>query len=127
MCGIRHPNRREFTRAQEFGEHDGIAHYEGRGWRGFHHHATLCSLRIPYLRKAIPPQPPGSARSLHYPKVPTPRCRQSDPNVTSKTRSRRSENSSPLHSQKPLRDVYAVKQCTARQLSISVHDTVELT
>jgi hypothetical protein len=30
-------------------------------------------------------------------------------------------------SQKPLRDVHAVKQCTARQLSVSVHDTVELT
>jgi hypothetical protein len=25
MCGIGHPNRREFTRAQQFGEHDGIA------------------------------------------------------------------------------------------------------
>jgi len=20
----------------------GLGHYEGRGWRGFHHHATLC-------------------------------------------------------------------------------------
>jgi SRSO17 transposase len=20
----------------------GLGHFEGRGWRGFHHHATLC-------------------------------------------------------------------------------------
>src|SRR5271166_4081892 len=57
----------------------------------------------------------------------TPRRRRSDQNVTSKTRSRRSENSSPSRSQKPLCDVHAVKQRTARQLPISVHDTVELT
>src|SRR6202051_1301016 len=56
----------------------------------------------------------------------TPR-RRSDQNVMSKTQSRRSENSSPSRSQKPLCDVHAVKQRTARQLPISVHDTVELT
>src|SRR5271166_969951 len=56
----------------------------------------------------------------------TPQLRRSDPNVTSKTRSRRSENISPSRSQKPLCDVHAVKQCTARQLSISIHDAVEL-
>jgi hypothetical protein len=30
----------------------GIGHYEGRGWRGFHHHGTLCSAftRFPDLR-----------------------------------------------------------------------------
>src|SRR5208283_4519380 len=57
----------------------------------------------------------------------TPWRRRSGPNVTSKTRSRRSENISPSRSQKLLCDVHAVKQCTARQLSISVHDAVELT
>src|SRR5271167_667779 len=56
----------------------------------------------------------------------TPWRRRSDPNVTSKTRSRRSENISPSRSQKLLCDVHAVKQCTARQLSISVHDAVEI-
>ena len=31
----------------------GLGHYEGRGWRGFHHHANsmCCSLRIPDLRE----------------------------------------------------------------------------
>jgi SRSO17 transposase len=36
----------------------GLAHYEGRGWRGFHHHATLCFAAYGFLireRAAIPP------------------------------------------------------------------------
>jgi SRSO17 transposase len=36
----------------------GLAHYEGRGWRGFHHHATLCIAAYGFLiceREAIPP------------------------------------------------------------------------
>ena len=27
---------------QELKQEFGLSHYEGRGWRGFHHHATLC-------------------------------------------------------------------------------------
>ena len=30
---------------QEFG----LAHYEGRGWRDFHHHATLCIAAYGFL------------------------------------------------------------------------------
>lgn len=36
----------------------GLAHYEGRGWRGFHHHATLCIAAYGFLireRAALPP------------------------------------------------------------------------
>jgi SRSO17 transposase len=36
----------------------GLGHYEGRGWRGFHHHATLCIAAYGFLiaeRAAIPP------------------------------------------------------------------------
>ena len=39
----------------------GLAHYEGRGWRGFHHHATLCIAAYGFLvceRTAIPPSAP---------------------------------------------------------------------
>jgi DDE superfamily endonuclease len=31
----------------------GFAHYEGRGWRGFHHHATLCIAAYGFLICAI--------------------------------------------------------------------------
>jgi SRSO17 transposase len=27
---------------QELKDELGFGHFEGRGWRGFHHHATLC-------------------------------------------------------------------------------------
>jgi SRSO17 transposase len=36
----------------------GLGHFEGRGWRGFHHHATLCIAAYGFLiseRGAIPP------------------------------------------------------------------------
>ena len=36
----------------------GLSHFEGRGWRGFHHHATLCIAAYGFLireRAAIPP------------------------------------------------------------------------
>jgi SRSO17 transposase len=42
----------------------GLGHYEGRGWRGFHHHATLCIAAYGFLiaeRAAIPPSGPRSA------------------------------------------------------------------
>lgn len=50
---------------QEMKQEIGLGHYEGRGWRGFHHHATLCIAAYGFLiaeRAAIPtsaePKPP---------------------------------------------------------------------
>jgi SRSO17 transposase len=43
---------------QDLKQELGLAHYEGRGWRGFHHHATLCIAAYGFLlseREAIPP------------------------------------------------------------------------
>ncbi len=39
----------------------GLGHYEGRGWRGFHHHATLCIAAYGFLiseKETIPPSGP---------------------------------------------------------------------
>ena len=41
----------------------GLGHYEGRGWRGFHHHATLCIAAYGFLvleRAGFPPCGPRS-------------------------------------------------------------------
>ena len=41
----------------------GLGHYEGRGWRGFHHHATLCIAAYGFLiqeKAAFPPCGPRS-------------------------------------------------------------------
>lgn len=43
---------------QELKQEVGLGHYEGRGWRGFHHHATLCITAYGFLiseRETIPP------------------------------------------------------------------------
>jgi len=40
----------------------GLDHYEGRTWRGFHHHATLCALAHGFLslrRALFPPEEPS--------------------------------------------------------------------
>jgi len=34
---------------QELKQEFGLAQYEGRGWRGFHHHATLCIAAYAFL------------------------------------------------------------------------------
>jgi SRSO17 transposase len=53
----------------------GLGHFEGRGWRGFHHHATLCIAAYGFLvseRETIPPQqqvPPGFSKRLRFPKL----------------------------------------------------------
>ena len=42
---------------QELKQEVGLGHYEGRGWRGFHHHATLCIAAYGFLiaeRATIP-------------------------------------------------------------------------
>ncbi|MER3439377.1 MAG: IS701 family transposase [Chloroflexota bacterium] len=49
---------------QELKQEVGLGHFEGRGWRGFHHHATLCIAAYGFLiseRETIPPSGPPSA------------------------------------------------------------------
>ncbi len=49
---------------QDLKQELGLGHYEGRGWRGFHHHATLCIAAYGFLiseKEAIPPSGPRDA------------------------------------------------------------------
>jgi SRSO17 transposase len=58
---------------QELKQEVGLGHYEGRGWRGFHHHATLCIAAYGYLvaeRATIPPSGPRSAALFQTPAFP---------------------------------------------------------
>ena len=56
---------------QELKSELGLHHFEGRGWRGFHHHATLCIAaygflmreRLEHLKKT-----PLNSKNLPYPK-----------------------------------------------------------
>jgi SRSO17 transposase len=57
----------------------GLDHYEGRGWRGFHHHASLCIAAYGFLiseTETLPPPQevpePGAARDLPFPPMTDP-------------------------------------------------------
>jgi SRSO17 transposase len=58
---------------QELKQEVGLGHYEGRGWRGFHHHATLCIAAYGFLiaeQAMIPPSGPPSAAPFTAPRLP---------------------------------------------------------
>jgi hypothetical protein len=63
---------------QDLKQELGIGQFEGRGWRSFHHHATLCIAAYGFLiseRETIPLQdlvPPHCSRNLPYPTVSDP-------------------------------------------------------
>lgn len=60
---------------QELKQEVGLGHYEGRGWRGFHHHATMCIAAYGFLiseRETIPPSGPRSAAL--FPQLVVPDC-----------------------------------------------------
>ncbi|WP_459666587.1 IS701 family transposase [Novosphingobium sp. 11B] len=51
----------------------GLGHYEGRGWRGFHHHASLCIAAYGFLiseRETIPPSGLAFTGNREEPPVP---------------------------------------------------------
>ena len=51
----------------------GLGHYEGRGWRGFHHHATLCIATYGFLiseRETFSPSGPRSRNFLPQSAIP---------------------------------------------------------
>jgi SRSO17 transposase len=59
---------------EELKQEVGLGHFEGRGWRGFHHHATLCIAAYGFLiseRETIPPS--GSGPAALFPKLAVPR------------------------------------------------------
>jgi SRSO17 transposase len=58
---------------QELKQELGLGHYEGRGWRGFHHHASLCIAAYGFLvslRETIPPSAAAQAASRQAPGLP---------------------------------------------------------
>ena len=80
---------------QELEQEVGLGHYEGRGWRGFHHRATLCIAAYGFLisqRETIPPsgpQSPARRKAFNFRRLPTARRYQSTPSVTSPTQLQR--------------------------------------
>jgi SRSO17 transposase len=58
---------------QELKQELGLGHYEGRGWRGFHHHATLCIAAYGFLlaeRSRFSPSARAGRLELRVPQIP---------------------------------------------------------
>ena len=58
---------------QELKQELGLGHYEGRGWRGFHHHATLCIAAYGFLvaeRSRFSPSARSGRLQLRAPRLP---------------------------------------------------------
>ena len=58
---------------QELKQELGLGHYEGRGWRGFHHHATLCIAAYGFLvieRSRFSPSARPGRLALRAAKIP---------------------------------------------------------
>ena len=58
---------------EELKQELGLGHYEGRGWRGFHHHATLCTAAYGFLvaeRSRSPPSARAGHLRLSVPEIP---------------------------------------------------------
>jgi SRSO17 transposase len=58
---------------QELKQEIGLGHYEGRGWRGFHHHASLCVAAYGFLvaeRCRFPPRARLTRQRLAAPALP---------------------------------------------------------
>jgi SRSO17 transposase len=59
---------------EELKQELGLGHYEGRGWRGFHHHATLCIAAYGFLiaeRSRFPPSARAGNVELRTPALPS--------------------------------------------------------
>jgi SRSO17 transposase len=59
---------------QELKQELGLGHHEGRNWRGFHHHASLCIAAYGFLiaeRCLFPPRQQFIRRRIETPALPT--------------------------------------------------------
>ena len=104
---------------QELKQEVGLGHYEGRGWRGFHHHATLCIAAYGFLiaeRETIPPsghprsrrfqtsavsQRPGPKRSASAPRASRPKLDR-NPQTTHRSSPRSKPPQTPMLPANPL-------------------------
>jgi SRSO17 transposase len=77
----------------------GLGHFEGRGWRGFHHHASLCIAAYGFLiseRETIPPSAPAGPQIGPAPPIPRGSRRRATADPTRATRPQLDRHDTPL-------------------------------
>lgn len=73
----------------------GLSHFEGRGWRGFHHHATLCIAAYGFLiseRAAFPPSQALRPGIFQAPRLPQDHAPRGAPRSNGAPRARLNRN-----------------------------------
>ena len=89
---------------QDLKQEIGLGHYEGRGWRGFHHHAALCIAAYGFLiseRETFPPSGPrrnSKRQASAFPENYRPR---GAPNSNRQTHSKFNRNTAPTSHRRP--------------------------
>ena len=73
LVGAAHQRWRIERDYQDLKQDFGLGHYEGRGWRGFHHHASLCIAAYGFLmaERLIADKPVGGKKNFIARQVPT--------------------------------------------------------
>ncbi|MHC4448303.1 MAG: IS701 family transposase [Planctomycetota bacterium] len=85
----------------------GLGHYEGRGWRGFHHHGALCIAAYGFLvaeRSAIPPSASGRLRLVQASPLPQSRRPRGAATQTRTPRPGLDRHPAPPHRSRPRTD-----------------------
>ena len=96
---------------QELKQEVGLGHFEGRGWRGFYHHATLCIAAYGFLiseRETIPPSRPRSTGSLPKLAVPDSYRPRGSAAATPTARSQFDRDNAPAADRSSCQDVAAM-------------------
>jgi len=72
LVGAAHQRWRIERDYQDLKQDFGLGHYEGRGWRGFHHHASLCIAAYGFLiaERLTADKPVGSKKNFAARQVP---------------------------------------------------------
>ena len=104
---------------QELKQELGLGHYEGRGWRGFHHHATLCIAAYGFLiseREMIPPSGPGAAARLTSAQIPARYRPRGAPNPAGTPHPQLDRDHAPAPDRRPRQELVAMPMlCTTDQ------------
>ncbi len=118
---------------QELKQELGLGDYEERGWRGYHHRATLCITAYGFLiaeRGAIPPSGPGFSAPLSGSAIPDgyrPRsAADPNPNGTSQTPLRPCGDASSSLLPGPSRDALVAMRQSAKRPEFQIIDAVRL-
>jgi len=118
---------------QELKQEVGLGHFEGRGWLGFHHHATMCIAAYGFLISETETIPPlGTALRRAVPatcrirRLPTQRILPCGLSDISQVRSPPCANGSSMLSSRACHDAHAVTLQTRAAQGRIVNDAVVL-